>query len=123
MAIPPTAFTWTAVLDPRDLRKLQIWLRKPGEEALREGEDIDDYTLSLLPEALLVGFGLRDDGDYAPTNTNDTITVYPFIDPDMQHAPAFDPPGVKVGMELWVKTTSFPPEEFERTLAIGVAQQ
>lgn len=127
MAIPPTAVSFAATLDPHE--ELDFIINASG--LLEVGEEISSYTLTPLAEAVALGLTImsgsgRDHalitGD-AVYSDNTAIRLWLEI-ADLDEADvAFDGQGVSLPIEVELVTNSIPARTRQRTILVKVAQQ
>lgn len=122
MAIPPKAYRWSQAMDPAD--RVEFIVEMGGADALLEPEEeVDELTLTLLPEAVLLGLTIETDAYAMVQPTPSSLKIWFTIDPAYRSSSEFDGDGVSLPMELTVVTTSNPPRTRQRTLVLQVAQQ
>lgn len=125
MATPPTAKTFTAMLDPHE----EIDWLADCSDILEAAEQIDTYTLTVLAEAVALGFTImsgsgRDHAKAAVDGTSDKGVLYwATIDSAYQANAAFDGTGTSLPVELEIVTNSSPARTRQRTFLTKVAQQ
>jgi hypothetical protein len=90
---------------------------------LRPGEELDQVTITLRPEAIALGLTLIEDVDHGPFIADGTaIEMYFEIDPALRGSVAFDA-AVLLPFEILATTTSTPFRRIEKTCAIRTQQQ
>lgn len=125
MPIPPNAHSLGPAMDPADVVDYELELGPDGgsDALLEDGEQVDDWTLTLSAEAVALGLTLGT-GDYAPVQPTPTSFRFWFsVDAMLQDDSAFDSAGSSLAMELTIETDSMPPRTRQRTLILQVAQQ
>ena len=127
MAIPPTAVSFTATLDPHE--ELDFVINCGG--LLEVGEEITSYTLTPLAEAVALGLTImsgsgRDHalitGD-ATYDDNTAVRLWLEIDDTDEGDASFDAAGVSLPVEIEFVTNSSPARTRQRTVLVKVAQQ
>jgi hypothetical protein len=127
MTIPASAFVFPQMMDPSDLVDFEADM--DGDDGMLESNElIENFTLTLLPEAVALGLTIvnevRGDDTYVLENIGGTaIRVWLEIDPALRTNAAFLGGGVQLPMELTVWTTSTPSRRRQRTLVVGVNQR
>jgi hypothetical protein len=122
MPIPAQAFTFDAPMDPAEILDYEIKLADGTVKLLEDGETAASYTLTLYPEAVLLGLNIKTGGGYDPTNDGSIIKVWFDIDVGEQLNEAFDGGGARLAMELTVTTSNNPARKRQRTLVLEVLQ-
>lgn len=121
MAIPSTAVAFGDALDPHEELDFVI----AATAILETGEEIDSYTLSLLPEAVALGLTIMEGAgrDIALVESDAAIKLWLTIDDDFKTDAAFVGTGTALPMELTIVTTSTPARTRQRTFLVRVVQQ
>lgn len=125
MAIPPTAKAFAQVADPADVLDWQFTLTQGAADAsptplLQTGESVSSFTLTLPAESIAAGLLIKSGGDFpAPTLAGLLLTFWLAIDPTMQSSSIFNGAGVKLPLELTIKTSAGRIKQ--RTLTVTVA--
>jgi hypothetical protein len=117
MAIPAAASAWSQPMDPSDRVDYRIDLVTAG--LLGGGEQVDSYTLTLLPEAVALGLTILEDIDHGPFDDGTSIHLWLEVVEAFRTNTAFNA-GVNLPMELTVETTSTPPRRLQRTIVVRV---
>ncbi len=122
MAVPSKAVAFSAIMDPGELLDFDILMNSGTVKLLADGESAASYTLALYPEAIALGFTIRNDGLYAPVNDGTKLSLWFEVAPEFWLSSAFDGSGAMMAMVLTVTTNSVPPRRRQRTLTLGVTQ-
>lgn len=125
MATPPTAKTFAAMLDPHE----EIDWLLDCSDILEAAEQIDTYSITVLAEAVALGFTImsgsgRDHAKAPVAGTADKgVLFWSTIDGAYQANAAFDGSGTSLPVELEIVTNSTPARTRQRTFLTKVAQQ
>lgn len=126
MAIPPTAVSFAATLDPHE--ELDFVINCDG--LLEVGEEIVTYTLTPLAEAVALGLTImsgsgRDHAliaSEASYTDNTAVRLWLEIDDGDETDAAFDAQGTSLPLEIEFVTNSSPARTRQRTVLVKVAQ-
>lgn len=120
MAIPPTAAKFARVLDPHE----ELDWVAPCAPLLELGEQIDSFTVDLLPEAAALGLTVMSGSgrDIGLAENDTAIRMWLTIDDAFVANGSFEGTGTALGMEMTIVTNSTPPRTRNRTFAVQVAQ-
>lgn len=108
MAIPPSAKTYTKVVDPTDI---EVWTPTISQgdkdtDLLAIGETVTSFTLAATAEAALAGLRILDEADRpAPVLVGLELRYWTGIDAAQWNAAAFSAGEVSLGLELTVNTS------------------
>ena len=120
MALPRDPVRLGEAMDPAEV--LDFVFDLGG--VLETGEAIEDFVLTMSPEAAALGVAI-DDGARAPLRIEDNraVQLWFSVATAMQGDAAFAGDGIAVGIELRATTTASPPRVRERTFALTLRQR
>lgn len=121
MTIPPNTTIFAEQPDPRDINNWKI----SCANGLAADESIEIYELMLGAEAVAAGLVISAEAARLPqvVDGGKAIQFWLSIDPSMRLDPMFDGEGVTLPIEATIYTNSIPRREFQRTVAVRIAQQ
>lgn len=125
MPLPPNTHHFTRPLDPYDIEVYVADLKRglDADALLGPNESVDEFTLSLHPEAVLAGLIIATDEGRATTISGAQLRLWLKVDSAMIGNPLFAGSGVTLGLELRVSTNASPARRKRRTLSVQVAFQ
>lgn len=128
MANPATAKAFAQALDPSDVIDFYVVLSQGQPDAavptvLLLGEGVENYSLTLTPEAVAVGLRIVERAGYEDKLDGNVLTLWLEVDPAMQTSPVFNGTGVTVPIEILIETTATPPRTKQRSFLVRISNQ
>lgn len=118
--IPAAAPVSGETIDPSDIADFVIDL----SPMLEEGEQFAAITFTLPPETDALGFRVLTEAPYAPFEIDDShLRIWVTVDEASRNSEAWNSSGTVCAIEFSAITDSVPAREWQRTIAIRVAQR
>ena len=119
MTIPNESYRVAEPMDPSDLVDVLVDLRG----LLEDNEQVQSFSVVLLPEAVAVGLTIATTGEYITKLVNGYtgLLVWLQIDPNYVANDVFID-GIWLPFEVTVKTSSIPARRRQRTVLVEVKQ-